>query len=161
MVVLLVLGALLLIAFGAQWVLDAPFRRGGFRPFARRPRHREDRPTSPPASRWLQGGGKIGPWQLPEPLVMLSADATWVCLHGRGFPTVWIARSATTEVRTLGSKAGVGVLFASADGRYDKVLFLALDGPEVRRVLGQLGWPIAEHRWGDRSRVPPPTWPPG
>jgi len=68
-------------------------------------------------------------------------DQSWAKLSW--IPDVWIPRAEVTEVQAVRGLMGPGILFRSATGAFDGVIFWTFSAAEVLGTLRRFGWPVA------------------
>ena len=92
-------------------------------------------------------GARVARSNLTVPLVTLAFDADWLRIRRiMRHCDVWIERSRVISVRAVGSTwFSAGVMFDTADGRYDGVIVWIRRGPRAALIglLEERGWPVA------------------
>lgn len=130
------LGAFLLLGWGIQVRL----KRQGYRPGQRPPSRSVTYAFDPPNSVKLKGGARVGRYNATVPLVTLTLDQNWA--HLSGFASVWISRSEVEGVRRINGTLGSGIMFDTADGRLDGVIYWTFEPARVLRAFDWYDWPI-------------------
>lgn len=87
----------------------------------------------------VQVNGASATW----PFGRLTIDEEWLRLAGTLPPAVWIDRPTVTKVRTLRHLGFRGLMFDTADGRYNGVIVWLGSRSKVLDALAAKGWPVS------------------
>ena len=115
-------------------------RRAGFQ--AKRQPPKQSAPHQfGPGALVRTGGARVGRFNATVPLVRMTVDQDWANLSGP-LISVWLARTDVSRVRRIRvfPILGDGVMFDSADGRFDGVVFWAVAASEAVACMASLGW---------------------
>ena len=98
----------------------------------------------PSTSVAITGGSRVAGRNVSMPLATLTVDRSWALLQSGSIQrsTVWIGRNEITGLSKASGLLGSGVMFRSADGRFDGVVFWTFNTGGVMRTLAGLGWPV-------------------
>ena len=135
------LPALFLGAFAGLVVwMSLRLKRQGYRMSQSPPSRSISHEFDPANSVKLKGGSRIGGANASVPLVTLTLDHEWA--HLSGLSPVWIKRSEVEQVRRINGTLGSGIMFDTAEGQLDGVIFWTFDSPQVLHAFGWYGWPL-------------------
>ena len=135
---------LAIVMFGGMGALffgsERRFRASGYDRRRRPPGSTPNHVFNPASSASLRGGARVGWSNASWPLVKLTVDQDWLKLAW--VPPVWMPREEVTAVEVIRGMMGPGVVFRSADGRFDGVIFWTFSTAAVLATLERFGWPI-------------------